>query len=81
MVLWLSLPVTYPRVSYTAYILHVTAKMPSLVIFFSPQNLDTDISKASKLRKLETSSSYIVASLIPCSIFLPYIMLVEIHLI
>lgn len=75
-VLQLSLLVRYPLVSYTANMLHITAKMPSLVFFF-PQNLDIDISKASKLCKLEISSRYNVASLTPPNIFLSYIMLEE----
>lgn len=64
----------------TANMLHITAKMTSLVFWvlgFFPQNLDIDISKSSKLCKLEISSSYIVASLIPYNIFLSYIMLEE----
>ena len=52
-------------------------KMPFLLIFW--QDLDVDTTKASETVQVRNfiSSSYIVVSLTPRGIFLPYIMLVE----
>lgn len=67
--------------SYTAIILHVTAKNDfSPIFFFFCQNLDVDITKASETMQVRILSSYTVVSLIPRGIFLPHTVLVETQL-